>query len=55
MIGFFDALFRIDTECDIKKIVAFQTVVEMHVLVGFILLNPEQFIALCIFVLNTHC
>jgi len=55
MVGFFDAMFRIDGECDIKKIVAYQTVVEMHVLVGFMLLDPSTYIALCIFLLNVHC
>jgi NADH-quinone oxidoreductase subunit M len=55
LLGFFDAMFRIDSESDIKKIVAFQTVVEMHSITAFMLLDPITFITLVLYILNVHC
>lgn len=54
-IGFVDALLRIDSECDIKKIVAYQTVIEMHVAAGFIILDSTIYTEAVLYMLNTHC
>nr|ADN85877.1 NADH-ubiquinone oxidoreductase subunit 4 [Nyctotherus ovalis] len=55
LYGFRDAMFRIDTECDIKRIVAYQTVVEMHLVAGLVMLNCDVFIDVIIFILGGHC
>ena len=55
LIGLLDAALKIDTESDIKKIVAYQTVVEMHAQVMYICLDFESFIDVVIFIFIGHC
>ncbi len=44
-----------DTEGDIKKIVAYQTVVEMHALVAYTSLDPDAFVDFVLFAMTAHC
>lgn len=53
-LGTLDAALKIDTETDIKKIVAYQTVVEMHVLFSFITLDVDAFFDIILFILAAH-
>jgi predicted transcriptional regulator len=55
LFGFVDALLKVDTEADIKKIVAYQTVCEMHICVIYVLLDYEAFVDLVLFTMPAHC
>lgn len=48
------AALSIDTENDIKKIVAYQTVVEMHVLFAFITLDADAFFDMIVYTIPGH-
>lgn len=54
-IGAVDAALKMDTESDIKKLVALQTVAEMQLLIGFVALDHIAFMDFIIFVLPMHC
>lgn len=54
LVGLFNALFKIDSESDIKRIVAYQTIVEIHISVAFALLDPITFLSLISYLLVTH-
>lgn len=53
--GLLHNMFAIDGECDIKKIVAYQTVVEMHAITVFLLLDVDVFSDVLLFTLPGHC
>ncbi len=55
LFGFMDAILKVDSEADIKKIVAYQTVAEMHVLVVYVSLDYSAFINFVYFMFPTHC
>lgn len=46
---------KLDTESDIKKIVAYQTVIEMHAFVVFVSLDVDAFADFVMFALVAHC
>jgi hydrogenase-4 component B len=53
--GSIDAALRMDTESDIKKIVAYQTVIEMQLLIIFTVIGCNEFLGLILFILQAHC
>jgi NADH:ubiquinone oxidoreductase subunit 4 (subunit M) len=55
LVGLLDAAFKVDTESDIKKIVAYQTVAEMHILVLYVSLDVDAFIDAVMFIFSAHC
>ncbi len=55
MFGFLDAAFKMEAESDIKKIVAYQTVAEMHVLVLYASLDYSAFVDFIYYMFPTHC
>ncbi len=54
-IGFIDSLVRMDLELDLKKIVAYQTVAEMHLLLIFLSFDFELFSMIFFFFIPGHC
>ena len=53
--GLFSALFQIDVELDLKKIVALLTVVEMHIFCIFLFIDASLFADFITLALTTHC
>ena len=55
LIGFFDALLKTDSETDIKKLVAYQTVTEMHAFTVYLFADFDTFADFIFFALPIHC
>ena len=55
MFGVIDSGLKIDSEADIKKIVAYQTVAEMHLLCMYLALDFETFVDFVLFLFPGHC
>ena len=53
--GLFSALFQIDIEVDLKKIVALLTVVEMHIFCIYLFIDVALFSDFIVLALTTHC
>lgn len=55
ILGVIDAIFKCEGEMDIKKIVAYQTVVEMQILTMYLFTDFSCFCDFILYYLPTHC
>ena len=55
LFGMIDSALKIDSESDIKKIVAYQTVSEMHLMCMYAALDFESFIDIVLYLFPGHC